>query len=315
MQASAKLRVLWMEIANRKRKVETKHISWHILIIIKVNNSDNAEESSKPEAGNVAFWKKKLTEGGKTPYEHLWDFLAKNNAYYLRANNRWQENGKRIPLTKQDVAKAATKYLLEKEIDKDLSAVRHQIRRLDSDCEKALSFSETGDIVGSDLEGKWTLMEQTHYRRLTAFELERQLKICPVWNEAKAYYNVRNSEENPKSKSTPDVKNGDVQNQQQPPEVDDHTDESEDQEETTSVAEEALDFFLNQNENGEDPVEKASESIDEGINKNIELRRIEVFGGLVFQCYDRLKEKYPILSYKDTMEMAKESAKGIMDHK
>lgn len=117
------------------------------------------------EPSNAAFWKKKFrladgTESTKTPYQHLWEFLEKNDGQYLVVVKRWPYKGRKQALHTKDVAREAREYLLAREIDKDEDSIRSQFYKMDSDI---LSAMEMQDISGAGDEENTTLKGMANY--------------------------------------------------------------------------------------------------------------------------------------------------------
>lgn len=147
--------------SGQKRKQPTTNSS---------RKSKKSSDEPSKEASNASFWKKKYTlENGEeselTPYEHLWNFLAKDRGRFLHAFKRWPYEGKSLALKTSAIANEASTYLNAKGVpEKKTEAVRSAIYKIDEDCKKVCSMmtlSGEGNNEGAfkDLFVKSTLIK------------------------------------------------------------------------------------------------------------------------------------------------------------
>lgn len=137
-----------------------------------VSNKKGKKPTSDEKGGsNSSFWKKKYmlkdgTESRLTPYEHLWNFLAKDDGKYLFAINRWQYKGKGLAFSKTAIAKEAKNYLDSQEVpEKKLEAIRNAIYKINEDCVNAKKMEDASGEGNEDsvsFQGK-AVSNHTHH--------------------------------------------------------------------------------------------------------------------------------------------------------
>ncbi|CAO3622045.1 unnamed protein product [Mucor hiemalis] len=246
----------------------------------------------------------------KTPYEHLWSFLAKDDGKYLFAVNRWLYKGKKLPFSKQSIAKEALKYLTFHEVpERDVTAVRYAIYKLNEDCVAAKNME---DLSGAGNEENEAFADASK-------------KKCPVWEEAKEYYLSKNAGENLNSLSTIDslsVSSGGSEEENDAEEND--AEENDDKENVVEdkerfmltaqsgpVAERVIDDFL---EGESTDQENRKKVFDNVVEFNNEMQRKKIRSEIYVQFLEALmKEKESGLSIEEKMALANQYADDQMN--
>ncbi|CAO3656237.1 unnamed protein product [Mucor hiemalis] len=253
---------------NRKRKIAPNNNR---------NASNKKEKKSTSKEGvvsNSAFWKKKfLKEDGEeseeTPYQHLWNFLAKDEGRYLFAFERWQYKGEGIAKTVAQIVKEAKDYLDAQKVPvKDLEPIRSAMYKIHYDC-----------LAAKKMEDESGAGNETNEAFADALK-----KKCPVWDQAKEYYLSKNSGVNLDASSTLNTTSvsSTAENDDTAHEVNLFTGEEEgvvDEEETDIAEEEETDVFA---EDGQynistEPARSnaAKRTIDSFFNRQLEYKKEE----------------------------------------
>ncbi|CAO3643992.1 unnamed protein product [Mucor hiemalis] len=236
----------------------------------------------------------------KTPYEHLWNFLAKDGGKYLFAVNRWLYKGKKLPFTKQSIAKEALKYLTFHEVpERNVMAVRYAIYKLNKDCVAAKNME---DLSGAGNEENGAFADALQ-------------KKCPVWGEAKKYFLSRNADENLVSSSTLDSLSVSSGGSDEENDVEKNAVKNKERFTLTAqsghVAERVIDDFLEGESTDQENREKIFDNV---VEFNNEMKRKKVRSEIFVQFLETiLKEKELGLSIEEKMALANQYADDQMN--